>query len=199
MNDLPFQKVVTAWMADEAYRRLRDADGSGAAGSKLRFVDGLPPDRFRRCIPLVPLKVAAGAFSDPQHVPDDDWPWVEVNSKQSLRPGMFVAQVAGQSMEPGIPDGSYCLFASPVAGSRQGRTVLVQLLSAIDPETGHSYTVKRYDSIKAGDDDSWRHTRIMLKPENPAFAPIQLSDTDADSCQVIAELVEVLGTVPPEQ
>jgi type I restriction enzyme R subunit len=199
MNDLPFQKVVTAWMADEAYRRLRDADGSGAAGSKLRFVDGLPPDRFRRCIPLVPLKVAAGAFSDPQHVPDDDWPWVEVNSKQSLRPGMFVAQVAGQSMEPGIPDGSYCLFASPVAGSRQGRTVLVQLRSAIDPETGHSYTVKRYDSIKAGDDDSWRHTRIMLKPENPAFAPIQLSDTDADSCQVIAELVEVLGTVPPEQ
>ena len=23
MNDLPFQKVVTAWMASEAYRRLR--------------------------------------------------------------------------------------------------------------------------------------------------------------------------------
>jgi type I restriction enzyme, R subunit len=34
MNDLPFQKVVTAWMASEAYRRLRSSSGepSAAAG-----------------------------------------------------------------------------------------------------------------------------------------------------------------------
>jgi type I restriction enzyme R subunit len=28
MNDLPFQKVVTAWMADEAYQRLRSDPGT---------------------------------------------------------------------------------------------------------------------------------------------------------------------------
>ena len=28
MNDAPFQKVVTAWMASEAYRRLRISSGS---------------------------------------------------------------------------------------------------------------------------------------------------------------------------
>jgi hypothetical protein len=42
MNDVPFQKVVTSWMAEEAYRRLRTNDVSpqGAASSKLRLVEG---------------------------------------------------------------------------------------------------------------------------------------------------------------
>ena len=110
---------------------------------------------------------------------------------------MFVAQVVGRSMEPGIPDGAYCLFASPVTGSRQGRTVLVQLRSATDPETGHSYTVKRYESAKSADGDSWQHARITLKPNNPEFVPIELEDGDEGAVQVIAELVEVLGRDPP--
>ena len=29
MNDAPFQKLVTAWMASEAYRRLRSDDTHG--------------------------------------------------------------------------------------------------------------------------------------------------------------------------
>ena len=53
-------------------------------------------------MPLVPLKAAAGAFSDPQHVEDDNWEWVTVDAKRRLRPGMFVAQVVGKSMEPAI-------------------------------------------------------------------------------------------------
>ena len=199
MNDASFQKAVTTWMAEEAYRRLRVADESKSGTPKLRLVEGSQPDRYVKCVPFVPLKVAAGAFGNSQHVVDGDWQWVEVDSKRPLRTGMFVAQVVGQSMEPGIPDGSYCLFASPVTGSRQGRTVLVQLRSAIDPETGHSYTVKRYESAKSADGDTWRHTRITLKPNNPAFAPIQLDDGDEGAVQVIAELIEVLGTDPPDR
>jgi phage repressor protein C with HTH and peptisase S24 domain len=111
---------------------------------------------------------------------------------------MFVAQVVGRSMEPHIADGAYCLFAAPVTGSRQGRTVLVQLRDATDPETGHRYTVKRYESEKERDGDSWRHTKILLKPTNPAYAPIALTDVEEDAVQVIAELVEVLGMEAPE-
>ena len=198
MNDAPFQKVVTTWMADEAYRRLR-ADESTPAGPKLRLVEGAPRERYVRCVPFVPLKVAAGAFGNPQHVVDNDWQWVEPETDRPLRSGMFVAQVVGQSMEPAIPDGSYCLFAAPVAGSRQGRTVLVQLRNGVDPETGHSYTVKRYESEKTADGDTWRHTRIRLKPNNPAFAPIELDESDEGAIQVIAELIEVLGTSAPNR
>jgi type I restriction enzyme R subunit len=201
MNDVSFQKVVTTWMAEEAYRRLRAQDGAAgtAPRSKLRLVAGAAKDRYVRCVPLVPLKAAAGAFSDPQHVADDDFEWVEVDSERRLRPGMFVARVVGNSMEPGIADSSYCLFAAPVTGSRQGRTVLVQLRDATDAETAQRYTVKRYESEKAGVGDSWRHTKITLKPTNPAHAPIVLEDVEEDAVQVIAELVEVLGIAPPEK
>jgi type I restriction enzyme R subunit len=198
MNDAPFQKVVTTWMAEEAYRRLR-VDEPSTARPKLRLVEGAPRERYVRCVPLVPLKIAAGAFGNPQYVVDSDWQWVEPGTDRPLRSGMFVAQVVGQSMEPAIPDGSYCLFAAPVAGSRQGRTVLVQLRSAVDPETGHRYTVKRYESEKATDGDTWRHTRIWLKPNNPAFAPIELEESDGGAVQVIAELIEVLGTAAPDR
>ncbi|HSS78272.1 MAG TPA: S24 family peptidase, partial [Thermoanaerobaculia bacterium] len=142
--------------------------------------------------PLVPLKAAAGAFGDPQHVEDDGFEWVAVETKRRLRPGMFVAQVVGKSMEPAIPDGAYCLFVAPVAGSRQGKTVLVQLRDATDPESGERYTVKRYESEKTQSSDSWQHTRIILAPVNPEFSPIVLTDSDEGQLQVVAELVEVM-------
>jgi SOS-response transcriptional repressor LexA len=100
----------------------------------------------------------------------------------------------GKSMEPAVPDGSYCLFRSPVEGTRQGRIVLVQLRNAVDPETGERYTVKRYESEKTAEGDTWRHELIILKPVNPAFEPIDLVGADENQLRVIAELVEVLGS-----
>jgi SOS-response transcriptional repressor LexA len=158
-----------------------------------RTVEPTPKDRYANCVPLVPLKAAAGAFSDPQHIDDDGFEWVAVESRHRLRNGMFVAQVVGKSMEPAIPDGAYCLFRAPVEGTRQGKTVLVQLRDTIDPETGQRYTVKRYESEKVASDDSWRHERITLKPVNPDFEPIVLTGADEGETQVIAELAEVLG------
>jgi SOS-response transcriptional repressor LexA len=204
MNDLPFQKVVTAWMASEAYQRLRSGTageshaaaprGSTTGGRpKLRIVQPRPEDRYVTSVPLVPLKAAAGAFSDPQHVEDDNWEWVAVDSKRRLHPGMFVAQIVGKSMEPTIPDGSYCLFRAPIIGTRQGKIVLVQLRDATDPDNGERYTVKRYQSEKVTDGDSWRHARITLKPLNPDFQPIELTGAEEGELQVVAELVEVLG------
>ena len=153
-----------------------------------------PEERYVTCVPLVPLKAAAGAFGDPQHIEDDGFEWVAVESRHRLRQGMFVAQVVGKSMEPAIPDGAYCLFRAPVEGTRQGKIVLVQLRDATDPETSQRYTVKRYESEKATQDDGTsRHLRIVLKPLNPEFKPIVLTVDDEGTVDVVAELVEVLG------
>lgn len=157
-----------------------------------QIVEPQPDERYVTCVPVIPLKAAAGAFSDPQHVEDDNWDWVAVETNRRLRPGMFVAQVVGKSMEPAIPDGAWCLFAAPVTGTRQGKTVLVQLRDATDPETGQRYTVKRYESEKSKEGDTWRHTKITLKPLNRDFAPIILIGTEEDQLQVIAEFIEVL-------
>jgi phage repressor protein C with HTH and peptisase S24 domain len=190
MNDLSFQKVVTEWMATEAYKRFQ----AGPARASTLSRTALPPaeDRYVNCVPLVPLKAAAGAFGDPQHIEDQDWEWVYVKSKRRLREGMFVAQVVGKSMEPTIPDGSLCLFAAPVTGTRQGKTVLVQLRDRSDPETGERCTVKRYESCKIQNKHSWQHEQITLKPLNPEYKPIQFKGTGEGELQVIAELIEVI-------
>jgi type I restriction enzyme R subunit len=200
MNDVPFQKIVTAWMASEAYRRLRsDTVAAGqvlaprAQSPRLRVVEPAPEERYTTCVPLVPLKAAAGAFGEPQHVEDGGFEWVAVETRHRLHPGMFVAQVVGKSMEPTIPDGAYCLFRAPVKGTRQGKAVLVQLRDTSDPETSQRYTVKRYESEKAEDGESWRHTKIILKPDNHAFDPIVLTGADEQDLQVVAELVEVVA------
>ena len=159
-----------------------------------RAVEPRPEDRYVTCVPLVPLKAAAGAFGDPQRIEDDGFEWVAVDTRHRLRPGLFVAQVVGKSMEPAIPNGAWCLFAAPVEGTRQGKTVLVQLRDATDPETGQRYTVKRYESEKAKAGDSWRQRTITLKPVNSDFEPIVLTSADEGQLQVVAELVEVLGS-----
>ena len=170
--------------------------GERPAGERpaLRLVTPTPHTRYVSCVPLVPLAAAAGAFGDPHAVPDEsEWQWVELDTSRALREGMFVAQVVGDSMLPTIPNGSHCLFASPVTGTRQGRVVLVQLADEIDPETGQRFTVKRYRSEKTADEDGWRHVAITLRPDNPAFEPIRLTADDEERVAVVAEFVEVVG------
>ena len=181
----------------DAFQTGSEADAASERTAKVvpfrpRTVEPAPEDRYVTSVPLVPLKAAAGGFSDRQYIEDDDFEWVAVESRHRLRKGMFVAQVVGRSMEPAIPDGAWCLFRAPVEGTRQSKTVLVQLRDATDPETGQRYTVKRYRSEKAKKGDSWRHERITLEPVNPDFEPIVLTGADEGEFQVIAELVEVV-------
>jgi SOS-response transcriptional repressor LexA len=166
----------------------------GAARVALRVVTPRPEDRYQKCVPLVPLQAAAGAFGDPQNVNDEEWDWVEVDVGRSLRPGMFVGKVVGHSMDPKVPDGSYCLFVAPVAGSRQGKIVLAELRDSTDPETGDRYTVKRYQSEKVSEgDDGWRHVSVTLSPLNPEYQPIIVAVEDEADVRVVAEVVEVLA------
>ena len=196
MNDQSFQQVVGEWLASQAYQRLQDTTRLPPA---LRIVAAQPDERYVTCVPLVPLAIAAGEFGDPQNVAaEENWEWVEVDSTHRLRPGMFVAQIVGHSMEPTVPHRAYGLFRAPVEGTRQGKTVLVQLHDATDPETGARYTLKRYESEKVQDGASWRHATITLKPTNPEFEPIVLADADEGDVAVVAELVEVLAAMPAD-
>lgn len=202
MNDPSFQQVVSEWLASQAYQRLRAGDevsDTTQPPPAWRIVATKPAERYVTCVPLVPLAIAAGEFGDPQNVAaEENWEWVEVDSTHRLRPGMFVAQIVGHSMEPTVPHAAYGLFRSPVEGTRQGKTVLVQLHDATDPETGARYTLKRYESKKVQEGDSWRHTKITLKPTNPNFDPIVLTYADEGDVAVVAELVEVIAAMPSD-
>ena len=88
MNDLPFQQVVSEWLASQAYQRLRDEDEQSPPA--LRIVAAKPDERYVTCVPLVPLAIAAGEFGkSPKRGSrgDWDWEWVEVDSTHRLRTG----------------------------------------------------------------------------------------------------------------
>ncbi len=45
-------------------------------------------------------------------------------------------------------------------------------------------------------EDGWRHLAIVLEPLNPDYEPIELIAEDESPVEVIAELIEVIGTEP---
>jgi SOS-response transcriptional repressor LexA len=148
-------------------------------------------EAFKTLLPLYSLKAAAGYFGNGEAVEPESW--VEADGIGNLDERMFVAKAVGPSMEPRIRDGEYCVFRAHPVGSRQGKIVLAQYRGAADPDTGGSYTVKRYSSQKVGNGNGWKHIKITLSPLNRDFKPIELTAESEDEVNVIAELVAVLG------
>lgn len=165
----------------------------GATATSL--VERAAAEPYVRHLPVYSIRAAAGRFLENEEADEEGW----VEAPGSLREGMFAIRIAGRSMEPTIPDGALAVFVAnptggPLPGSREGKIVLAELREATDPEGGGSYTVKRYHSEKAADDDGgWRHTRIQLQSLNRETPDIELEP--GMEVDVIAEFVGVLGDV----
>lgn len=166
-----------------------------AAILPFRRIDPKRVKPFKNAVPLIDLKFAAGLFSNVQSFDVNDAQWVELPDLYRPQPGLFVAQVVGESMNRRIPNGSWCLFRANPQGTRVGKVVVAQHRSISDPDTGGSYTVKIYASEKVPTaDGAWRHARIELSPDStdPSFKPMVFGPESADAVQVIAELIAVL-------
>jgi DUF2075 family protein len=148
-------------------------------------------DSFLTLVPLYSLEAAAGSFGEPQQI--DCLGWVKAPHGIKITSRHFAAKVVGKSMEPLIPNGSYGLFRFGVEGSRANRIVLAQHSSIADPETGGSYTLKKYHSTKVSHRaHEWEHTSIQLLPLNPAFKPIEIDPQTSDEIAIIAEFITTL-------
>jgi hypothetical protein len=130
-------------------------------------VEPVAVEPFQTHVPLWSVRAAAGYLSDEATPEAEDW--VPAPEGKRLTRDMFVAHVEGASMEPLIPDGSLNLFRYGVAGSRQGKVVLIERFGV---DQAARYSVKRYTSTKIfrGDDD-WEHGDITFVPVNHEFEP----------------------------
>jgi SOS-response transcriptional repressor LexA len=71
--------------------------------------------------------------------------------------------------------------------------VLAQYRGPADPDTGGSYTIKRYSSEQVHlDGDDWKHTRIVLSPTNRDYQPIVIDRNDDESISIVGEYIAVL-------
>ena len=171
------------------------AKTSAAAVLPFRRLEREDAKPYENCVPLLDLKVAAGGFSRTQSVDQADHDWAELTGPHKPSESLFVAQVVGESMNRRIPNGAWCLWRLNPAGTRQGNVVLAQHRDIQDPELGGTYTVKVYVSEKEPDAGSWKHSRVVLKPESTdaSYKPIVLEDLSEGDLVIVAELVEVLG------
>jgi SOS-response transcriptional repressor LexA len=140
---------------------------------------------FETHLPQYTLAAAAGKWGEHMEVEPEGW--VEAPDSLRITDDMFVAHVTGHSMEPKIPAGSLCIFRADVAGTRQGKLVLVENYG----DTGENrYTIKRYRSFKQQDESGWRHDRIVLEPLNPDYEAWDLDENA--NLRIVAEFVRVL-------
>jgi len=155
---------------------------------------------FENAVPVYDLKIAAGRFSAEQEAgaglqgeetaEPGRFEWAELPDYYRPRPGLFVAQVIGESMNRRIPNGTWGLFRLSPPGSREGKIVLVQHREIQDTDLGGHFTLKRYHSEKTEEPDgAWRHARVVLHPETNAegYAPIIIEATGDEEVRVIAE------------
>lgn len=162
-------------------------------GLFLDFVTDYVSRMFKDLLPVYSLQAACGKFGDGQDVECEGW--VEVKGRK-LDQSMFIVEAVGKSMEPDIPENSYCIFRFNPAGSRQNKIVLVQHHGTGDPETGGEYTIKKYASEKIHEKDgTWRHSKITLSPLNPGYKPMVFEGKGDDfeaEIKVIGEFLEIL-------
>lgn len=165
----------------------RVADALGAQPKLLSSDDmRIKHGAFKTWLPVYTAAAAAGVFGVGAEVAPKGW--IEVKGSLKLDSSMFVVQVMGESMIPKIRSGDFLVFRASPSGTRQGKIVLAQYRGPADPDTGGSYTVKRYFSSKVVSSDSeWRHREIRLEPLNPEYEPITLSPEDANDFKIIGE------------
>ena len=160
------------------------------------LIDQIPEEqKYASHLPFYPLEIAAGGFADSQ-IDNDLKQWIntdKIGLSRTLDKDMFISQIHGHSMEPLIPDGSYCLFKYGVVGSRNGRVVLVKKSGYEDPDTQASFTIKRYYSQKTAQSEfEWEHEKIELIPENKKYPVLTVDPDEADDFVVIAEFLQII-------
>ncbi len=194
LNDNKFKEIVENYFLNRVYTRFNSApiiDKEKTLINEIVSDSEFSSDKkFVEYLPVYSLEAAASGFSREEHV--EAVGWMKAPGRK-LNMDMFIAKVVGHSMEPTIPDGSYCIFRLEGGGSRNGTVVLVESRQVADNETNQKFTVKRYNSEKEYfEDGSWIHKRIILSPNNKKFEPIILENVPETDFKVVAEFISTI-------
>ena len=178
---------------------------SAQSPETIDLVDRSRARPFEMHAPVYNLVAAAGEFGPDMTVgmATEEIGWKTVPGHVRLTRDHFVARVEGHSMEPAIPDHSYCLFRTDRGGSREGKLVLVWHRGCFDPGLGGEFSVKKYTSTKAvaPEEGAWRHREIRLKPLNPdpTYGDLVFDPSAEGDLRVIGEFVCVVQTTEGQE
>lgn len=152
-------------------------------------------ERFTTHLPVYPLRAACGYFDDCGKLQDEDAEgWIDASGLGcTLNDKMFVVHAEGDSMEPKIHDGDFCVFDASGAGSREGKIVLCKARDKSD-RNASSFTIKKYHSEKIATEEGWMHSQITLSPLNVNYNPIIISveEAEEDEFKIYGEFICII-------
>ncbi|MBQ6142459.1 MAG: HaeIII family restriction endonuclease [Kiritimatiellae bacterium] len=148
-----------------------------------RVFEAIPVNqRYVSFLPLYSLKAACGVLGGSETVKPEGW--IEAVGVGKLDDTMAVVRAAGDSMEPEIHDGEYCIVRKLGAVDYNNRIVLVQRNDQnADPESGGAYLLKKF--VRYAD-------KIVLKSINSKYSDIPLDDPH--SIKLVAYFYKTLHT-----
>lgn len=194
------QRGIDRWgipSASATYRRRSACSEPGIGAQPVTIIEfPSAEERFKTCIPFYPYAATAGTFDCDQYIEGEELSehaeWLHVENRH-ITSDLFAMKITGHSMEPKINDGDICIFrrGSALAGSRNGRIMLVKHRDLNDADTNGQFTVKRYQSEHIYDEDGIpQHVKITLHPLNPDYDPIVIEQVEEEGeFQVIGEFV----------
>ena len=142
----------------------------------LKSSSPLPP----RPVPIFRIEAAAGFARDGQLAEVVGWAILP----QAVDERHFICRVAGDSMQPDVPSGSWNLFKRSLEPPTPGKVVLVELDQS---EVGGRYVLKRLDRMERRKGA----LKLVLSSRNPAYAPLTL-ESSPSTLRLLAEHVAVL-------
>jgi hypothetical protein len=154
-------RVAEYWTADPESARVRRAHLTLMLKSE-------SPAPGYAAVPVVSLRAAAGAFSNGQN--PRELGYVHLPEHEARLPGLFIAQVWGDSMDRVAPREAWCLWqhlgADGAAPPTPGQYLIARRSGGADLELGE-FTFKRW--VKAGAEE-----RLEPMSTNPEHRPIVL-------------------------
>ena len=127
---------------------------------------------YETYLPLFDIQAACGYFNYQSGTGFKCW-FNASDYSGNLNDDMFVVKAVGDSMNPKINDGDYCIFkkygVDSVIGSREGKIVLFEKYDSI---TETNYVIKEYHHEGKGTDDE----KIILHSLNNKYKDIELTD-----------------------
>ncbi|WFB36960.1 methyltransferase domain-containing protein [Kiritimatiellota bacterium B12222] len=138
---------------------------------------------YRDCLPLVGDLAAGSAYHglEVQGLEDPTTlDWIEVPEKHCDK-NRFVVRVAGDSMEPKLPQGSLAIFEYH-RRAPEGRKIVI----ANVPAFGNTSDAIGNETIKYLTQDS---THWIFESENPAYEPIRVAKIDCPNHPILGEFV----------
>ena len=147
--------------------------------------------KFIDYLPLYSIKAACGYFGEGENI--DELGWIKVDGLGKLNRNMYIVQAVGNSMEPAIYNGDFCVFRANPAGSRQNKIVLTQHHNFYDSDYKGSYSIKTYTSKKKYDNENnWMHEEIILEPKSPDYSPIIIKEDDSNDFRIVGEFIGII-------